>query len=89
MTCGDADAKIMDRLLAQSLETHHFPPVQVGGEDLCSGCDEEMCNQMESCGYVQVRFGTILWIHSDGNLFYGHRFTLETGTWEDMWPRFV
>ena len=48
----DVDGKIMDRLLAQSLEG---PGVK--GEDLCSGCDEEMCNQESSCGYVQVRFG--------------------------------
>ena len=51
---------MMDRLLAQSIEG----PDRIGlgvngvkGEDLCSGCDEEMCNQESSCGYVQVRFG--------------------------------
>ena len=30
---------------------------KVGGEDVCAGCDEELCNQQASCGYVQVKNG--------------------------------
>merc|ERR1719491_1733236 len=29
----------------------------VRGEDLCDGCDEELCNQEPACGYVQVKNG--------------------------------
>ena len=54
-----SDAEIMDRLLTQSLEGIRLPTNQLTGEDLCAGCDDELCNQMESCGYVQVKLSEL------------------------------
>ena len=42
--------------LLTPIDDHIRSMEKLSGEDVCSGCDEQLCNTEAACGYVQVKF---------------------------------
>ena len=50
----------MRKPLMARLDSHINSMEELKGDDVCAGCDEVYCNQQPACGYVQVKYGSIM-----------------------------